>query len=76
MRIRSLSTLLVSCCALAVCLASNTRSYAQDSGEKIYKAKCASCHGPDGAGATPAGKATKARAICSDEVPIWKLSSK
>ena len=41
---------------------------AQDAGEKVYKAKCAMCHGPDGAGATPAGKATKARDFCSDEV--------
>ena len=37
-------------------------------GEAVYKAKCASCHGPDGVGATPAGKATKARDFCSDEV--------
>lgn len=41
---------------------------AQSGGEAIYKAKCASCHGPDGAGATPAGKATKARDFCSEEV--------
>lgn len=41
---------------------------AQSDGEKVYKAKCASCHGADGAGATPAGKATKARPFCSDEV--------
>jgi mono/diheme cytochrome c family protein len=41
---------------------------AQSSGEAVYKAKCASCHGPDGAGATPAGKATKARDFCSEEV--------
>ena len=41
---------------------------AQGSGEAIYKAKCATCHGPDGAGATPAGKATGARPLCSDEV--------
>jgi mono/diheme cytochrome c family protein len=41
---------------------------AQESGEKVYKAKCAMCHGPDGAGTTPAGKATKARDFCSDEV--------
>jgi len=43
---------------------------AQDvaSGEKVYKAKCASCHGPDGKGETAAGKATKARDICSEEV--------
>ena len=41
---------------------------AQGAGEKVYKAKCASCHGADGGGATPAGKATKARDFCSDEV--------
>lgn len=41
---------------------------AQGAGEKVYKAKCASCHGADGVGATPAGKATKARDFCSDEV--------
>lgn len=41
---------------------------AQTAGEKVYKAKCATCHGADGAGATPVGKATKARAFCSDEV--------
>lgn len=40
----------------------------QDAGEKVYKAKCATCHGPDGAGATAVGKATKARDFCSDEV--------
>jgi mono/diheme cytochrome c family protein len=52
-----------------LCLAS-TGVFAQDkaNGEKVYKAKCASCHGPDGKGETAAGKATKARDICSDEV--------
>lgn len=46
----------------------STPVHAQGDGEKVYKAKCASCHGPDGGGATPAGKATKARDFCSDEV--------
>lgn len=40
----------------------------QGAGGQVYKAKCATCHGVDGAGATPAGKATKARAFCSEEV--------
>ena len=44
------------------------RASAQGEGEKVYKAKCASCHGADGVGATPAGKATKARDFCSEEV--------
>ena len=43
-------------------------AHAQDSSEKTYKAKCAMCHGPDGSGATAAGKSTKARDLCSDDV--------
>ncbi len=45
-----------------------TPAKSQGGGEQVYKAKCASCHGPDGAGATPVGKATKARDFCSDDV--------
>ena len=52
---------------LALCLMSSPAN-AQTGGEKLYKAKCASCHGADGAGATPAGKATKARDFCSEDV--------
>lgn len=33
---------------------------AQSGGADVYKAKCAMCHGADGLGATPAGKAMKA----------------
>ena len=51
----------------AACLLSAS-ARGQDAGEKVYKAKCATCHGPDGAGATPVGKATKARDFCSNEV--------
>ena len=40
---------------------------AQGTGEKTYKPKCAMCHGPDGKGQTAAGKATKARDLCSGE---------
>jgi mono/diheme cytochrome c family protein len=35
---------------------------------EIYKAKCSSCHGPDGAGQTPAGKAMKVRDIRAADV--------
>jgi mono/diheme cytochrome c family protein len=34
----------------------------------LYKSKCASCHGADGAGQTPAGKAMKVRDLRSDAV--------
>ena len=35
---------------------------------EIYKAKCASCHGPDGAGQTTVGKSMKVRDLRSAEV--------
>lgn len=37
-----------------------TPTYAQSSGDVIYKSKCAMCHGADGLGTTPAGKMMKA----------------
>jgi mono/diheme cytochrome c family protein len=44
------------------CLAASTvtPAFAQNSGADTYKAKCAMCHGADGLGTTPAGKALKA----------------
>ena len=36
--------------------------------EATYKAKCAMCHGPDGAAATPTGKSLKIRDLRSPEV--------
>src|SRR5579871_2021960 len=41
---------------------------AQGSTEATFKAKCAGCHGPDGAGATAAGKAMKVRDFHAPEV--------
>jgi cytochrome c551 len=37
-------------------------------GAAVYKAKCAMCHGADGAGQTPMGKNMKLRALGSAEV--------
>jgi cytochrome c6 len=55
--------------AAMLCLAVSV-SRAQDtaSGEKTFKAKCASCHGPDGSGNTAAGKAMGVLDLRSDEV--------
>jgi mono/diheme cytochrome c family protein len=52
-----------------LCLAGSI-ARAQDvaNGEKVYRAKCAMCHGPDGKGDTAVGRTTKARDICSAEV--------
>ncbi len=54
--------------ALLVLASASLRAQDKANGEKVFKAKCASCHGPDGKGDTAAGKATKSRDICSDEV--------
>ncbi len=36
--------------------------------EATYKGKCAMCHGPDGKGETPTGKAMKVKDFGSDDV--------
>lgn len=54
---------------LVAILAASTMASAraQGSGADTYKAKCAMCHGADGLGATPAGKAMKATSFKSPE---------
>jgi mono/diheme cytochrome c family protein len=42
--------------------------FAQSSGADTYKAKCTMCHGADGTGSTPAGKAMKALPFSSPEL--------
>jgi cytochrome c6 len=41
-------------------LCASTAGLAEASGADTYKAKCQMCHGADGLGGTPAGKAMKA----------------
>ena len=41
---------------------------ADDATVKLYQAKCAACHGPDGSGNTPVGKALKLKDIRDPEV--------
>jgi cytochrome c6 len=43
-------------------------SMAADSGEALYKTKCAACHGPDGTGSTAAGKKLGTHDFHSPEV--------
>jgi len=52
--------------AVPVLLLAKTR--ADDKSAATYKAKCATCHGADGRGDTPAGKSTKARSFADPEV--------
>lgn len=37
-------------------------------GEATYKAKCATCHGPDGKGETATGKAMKVKDFASEDI--------
>jgi cytochrome c6 len=53
--------------ALAVMLLSGGAARADD-GAATFKAKCAMCHGGDGAGSTPVGKSMKIRDLRSAEV--------
>lgn len=48
----------VAVCFLAASII--TPAFAQSGGADTYKAKCLMCHGADGLGTTPAGKAMKA----------------
>jgi cytochrome c6 len=43
-------------------------AFAGDAGADNYKAKCAMCHGPDGMGNTPAGKAMKSPSLSSPDI--------
>jgi mono/diheme cytochrome c family protein len=45
-----------------------SRALPDESSAKFYKQKCASCHGPDGKGETPAGKAMKVRSFADPAV--------
>ena len=48
-------------------LLAGTTARAQD-GAALFKAKCAPCHGADGKGQTPMGKAVKAQDLGSEAV--------
>lgn len=45
-----------------------SRALPDEASANLYKQKCASCHGPDGKGETPAGKAMKARSFADPAV--------
>lgn len=63
---KKLITILATCIVIAAPSAFAGGSGAD--GTAVYKAKCAMCHGPDGAGQTPMGKNLKVRALASADV--------
>lgn len=54
--------------SMAIVLIAAPAVFAAPDGGALYKAKCASCHGADGGGMTPMGKAMKLRDLRSPEV--------
>ena len=53
---------------LVFALGMATSAFAQNTAESLYKSKCQICHGPDGAGNTPAGKKLGTKDFHSPEV--------
>jgi len=47
---------------------SSVSSFAQNSGADTYKSKCQMCHGVDGSGDTPAGKAMKSPSLSAPAI--------
>lgn len=45
-----------------------TPAFAQSAGADTYKAKCAMCHGADGMGKTPTGKALKVKSFMDPDL--------
>jgi cytochrome c6 len=54
--------------ALTVVSLAASSAKADNTAEATYKAKCQMCHGSDGKGETPTGKAMKAKDFASEDV--------
>jgi len=53
---------------LTIAFVLSVTAFAADATADVYKSKCASCHGADGKGDTPAGKNMKVKDLASDDV--------
>ena len=53
---------------LALTFALSITTLAADATADVFKSKCASCHGADGKGDTPAGTKMKVKDLASDDV--------
>jgi cytochrome c6 len=61
------------CLLVSAVLLTPALAWGQDAeAEKLYKARCLSCHAADGKGDTPAGKKTGTRDFAAPEV--WKMT--
>jgi len=62
------ATLILSGGVLAAAGMLSQQAKSDEKSAATYKQKCATCHGPDGKGETPAGKAMKVRSFADPEV--------
>ena len=53
---------------VALLVLATSAAAAEPDGAALFKTKCASCHGPDGKGETPVGKALKVKSLLD---PRW-----
>jgi cytochrome c6 len=53
---------------LAIAFVMSVSAFAADATADVFKSKCASCHGADGKGDTPAGKKMNVKDLASDDV--------
>lgn len=63
-----LAALVLTVVVIATIGISRTTARADNTAEATYKAKCASCHGPDGKGETATGKAMKVKDLALADV--------
>ena len=54
--------------ALVALVLLQSRALPDEASAGFYKQKCASCHGPDGKGETPAGKSMKVRSFADPAI--------
>jgi len=66
--VNRINRLMLGAAAIGLVLFFCLRARAQETGEGLFKAKCAMCHGADGAGQTPMGKALKIPDLHSEDV--------
>jgi len=67
-KISWLTMLTLAVAVFAMIALSSTAARADDTAEATFKAKCATCHGPDGRGETTTGKTMKVKDFSTDEV--------
>jgi len=68
MKTKSMSKIICLAMIAAVPALLLAKTRADDKSAATYKAKCATCHGADGKGDTPAGKSTKVRSFSDPDV--------